>query len=203
MAKPPDQLGTTSQQAAHLSRLLSGARLGSYAANVPPGTALTPLDVYVYNMRLAAALLGPLHVLEVVVRNAIHQQLMRLTQREDWWSTLVLDDWQDEKLRKALHDATRDCRRKQRSATADDVIASLDLGFWCGLVGNGRRLDYERALWQPAVRFAFPNNKRGRKGVHQSLDRIRRLRNRVSHHEPIHDRVSVSTYEEIIRMISW
>jgi hypothetical protein len=62
------------------------------------------------------------------------------------------------------------------------------LGFWTALFNA----PYERALWNPPMlgllddTFPFvPRRSRSRRRLFQHLDTIRRLRNRMFHHEPI------------------
>jgi len=38
-------------------------------------------------------------------------------------------------------------------------------------------------LWAPSLRHAFPSARRDR--LHSSIDKIRLLRNRIAHHEPL------------------
>ncbi|WP_147431830.1 hypothetical protein [Motilibacter peucedani] len=196
-------MATSSEQQKDLDRLLSEARMGSYqtAAAGAPGAALSSLDVYVYNMRLAGALLGPLHLLEVVIRNAMHEQLTRHLGRPDWWESdaVTFEDWQDRSLEKAELDVDRVCRNGGRDPVPGDTVAALEFGFWVGLLGPG----FERDLWRPALQQAFPNNRRGRDGLYKMLSRLRRLRNRVGHHEPVHDRVNLRQYEDIINAIKF
>lgn len=207
MTKPPDELMLSEAQLIELQRWLSPARLAGYGAAA--SGAEGALDLYVYNMRLAGAMLGPLSVLEVVVRNAMHEQLSRTYRRTDWWAAprVSLVERQRTTLNDAIRKASRSCARRQRTMTPDDVVAATDFGFWCGLVDKGVRgqplLDYERTLWQPSLRHAFPRNRRGREQLHRQLNGLRDLRNRISHHEPIHARNLARDLQEAILVISY
>jgi hypothetical protein len=63
------------------------------------------------------------------------------------------------------------------------LVAELPFGFWWSLLAD----EYNRLLWQPALRHAFDGTVRRRR-LHAELDEVRRLRNRIAHHEPIHTR---------------
>lgn len=54
-------------------------------------------------------------------------------------------------------------------------------GFWRSLLSD----EYNRRLWQPCLQHAFDGPVR-RTRLHAELDELRRLRNRIAHHEPIH-----------------
>ena len=195
---------TTATQRAELHRLLSGGRTDSYddAAAVARASRYDALDVYVYNMALAAALLGPLHLLEVITRNAMHEVLVSYTGRSDWWldPRITLDAWHQSKIVDAERNLTT-ARVKAGGLPIcpDDVVAAVDFGFWTSLLGS----KYEKSLWQPALRSAFPQSRRSRQQVRVGLDSLRRLRNRVSHHEPMHARNVESDFAEIIRYIGF
>ena len=86
-------------------------------------------------------------------------------------------------------------------------IASMSLGFWVRLVSRGgytyggRKADYERTLWRPALFKAFPG--RPRRAVQQRLNHLRQLRNRIAHHEPIFDRDLREDYENLLEALGW
>lgn len=195
-APPP----TSPEQREHLERFLSGGRLRSYVAAAGPDG--DPLDVYAYNMALASALLGPLHLVEVVTRNAMHELLAERYERRDWWAApavrAVLRAWGTEQLDRARTKVAR-AHRGGPPPSPDDVVAATDFGFWTDLAGR----TYERTLWQDPLRHAFPHARRSRQQLYQALQSHRRLRNRVTHHEPIHDRDVIAEYERLIQFIAF
>jgi hypothetical protein len=74
--------------------------------------------------------------------------------------------------------------------TRDDIVSELSLGFWCALHGH----HYEQALCGPRPPFpaairkiypGMPKSRHSRKLIKGDLERLRRLRNRVFHHERI------------------
>ncbi|HEY5424918.1 MAG TPA: hypothetical protein VIJ77_00030 [Candidatus Tumulicola sp.] len=60
---------------------LSAARIETYLEHAkkgdPAATATDDLDLYLWNLQVSAAFQGPLHLLEVSLRNAAHKQLTR------------------------------------------------------------------------------------------------------------------------------
>lgn len=172
----------------HLPQRLSTARLAPYLER-SAGSTEHALRLYAWNIEVTSAFWGPIAVLEVVVRNAIHDA-MRSGRRDDWWSdpdVRLMD-----RERRAVDGAVQTLvRRGVPQPTHDQVVAATNFGFWVGLTDAGiprdRLLSYETALWQPRIASAFP--RRGslrRKGLHRLLDDVRRFRNRLAHHEPVH-----------------
>ncbi|MEV7778033.1 hypothetical protein [Kitasatospora sp. NPDC088351] len=123
-----------------------------------------------------------LHCLEVTLRNALHAALRREHGRPDWWSAAPLDTDGD----RLVSEARRKCERRirHRQVTADDVVAELSFGFWVKLL-SGR---HARTFWVPALHRAFPSDIGRRDDLHRRFVTMMRLRNRTSHHEPIHHR---------------
>lgn len=201
--QPPEALHTTADQRAELSRLLSGGRMNSYTNSVQAATGSSheELDLYVYNMALAGALLGPLHVLEIATRNAIHELFATRAGRRDWWADPsingILKPWASKHIAEASAKVTRARGIGGTPVSADDIVAATDFGFWSALLAPA----YERTLWQQTIRYAFPNSRRNRHQMFQAIESHRRLRNRVTHHEPVHVGDAQATYDNIIRFI--
>lgn len=53
------------------------------------------------------------------------------------------------------------------------------------------------------MRHAFPHSRRSRQQMYQALQSHRRLRNRVTHHEPLHLRDAARDYEAIVQLIGY
>lgn len=113
-----------------------------------------------------------------------------------------------------------------RLPTADEhdrVIASLDFGFWTSLLSSpygspASRAQHWTPPWPNLIPVAFPGysaigSSRDRATIAERLDHIRRLRNRISHHEPIWKgrpgsagaaRTPIEDqYQEIIEALGW
>lgn len=70
----------------------------------------------------------------------------------------------------------------------DDVLSRLMFGFWCGLLGEDfEDVTTKSLLWPNLLTEVFPNtpHKPKRLRIEKTLNKIRDLRNRLSHHEPI------------------
>lgn len=164
-----------------LERHFSAARVGRYRAACG-GDEAKATSAYVSNMLLAEAMMPMLSVLEIELRNGIHQRMSALYQRPDWWEAWSGDQafaWQN----KEVANAKSKLQRRVEMATPDKIIAELAFGFWSSLF-NGA---FQSLLWKD-LRLVFPRcpkPQRKRHTVSSALNQIRDLRNRVFHHEQL------------------
>lgn len=86
-------------------------------------------------------------------------------------------------LRNEINIAKKQIFNRNEYISADKIVAELTLGFWVRLLNA----EYELVLWKH-LRKAFPNMEkkdRQRKNVSAPINKIRNLRNRTFHREPI------------------
>lgn len=188
-----------------LEPYVSSARLATYRAIARDDDHAWAL--YRWNQDLVAAL-GPIGCdLEVTLRNVIHNQLSTHFGRNDWWANneIILDDVTAGAMASVVKKHQRDIVRGRTGP--GKVVADLMLGTWVMLLGRGgvselgRTVDYERQLWQPALRFGFATGtltkkdrtrRPTREAVHLRASNFQRLRNRCAHHEPIANGILIS-----------
>lgn len=162
--------------------------MGTYH-RLAPEWGCDPFELYLLGIELASSYMADLHIVEIAMRNAMHDQLAR-KYGSDWWANAeLLDDRSQTAVAKAHADARYgDGHRPGR------LLAQLPLGFWVHLLEAGghtgkppyrERRAYEALLWRPALRHAFPNSTQRRADVHAVAARVYALRNRVAHHEPV------------------
>jgi hypothetical protein len=181
---------------------LSQDRLAPYVAEMgtTPGSALA---LYVWNARMSAAFFEEIHYLEVVLRNRLHEQLTRLDlqaggtgdwqHRREWLSDEAIED---------LEKARARVERKGRTVAPGRVLTELSFGFWRYLLTSR----YHRILWEPGLRFAFPNLDQAmdrRREVEAAIASVYMLRNRIAHHEPILSRDLIADHEAICMAVAW
>jgi hypothetical protein len=201
----PDELLT-------LERRLSAERLAPYRA-AAAGDLSRAMFFYERNSELSAAFWAVLGDLEVVVRNAMDERLRA-------WSVAEYGkpDWYRDRGGLFTAQTAREVAAARRRAGAAGgagtagaagrrpesggrVVAELPLGFWRYLLSSR----YERTLWLPCLRDAFPGI-RGvgmRRDVHDALRDLHLLRNRIAHHEPIHNRPLVELHAVLLTTAGW
>lgn len=163
-------------------RAFSKPRMASYL-RAAGGDARLAIRLYWWNMEASAALYGPLHCLEVTLRNALHDVLTRHHGRPDWWESAPLN----RNGLRLVGEARGKCERYGVvPAPVDGIVAELTLGFWVSLVSGTP--GYDRGFWVPATHKAFAHYSGRRKELHDSLMSLLWFRNRVMHHEPIDHR---------------
>ena len=189
-----------------LRRCLSEDRFGRYL-EASHGDAVQAVRLYAWNVAASAALFGPLHLLEVALRNAMHVCLTTGF-GEDWYDSL--DDTLAAGCRARISEARRRLQAQHSTFTSGALVASLPFGFWVSLLGpggrkaNGHRANYEMTLWRPCLRFAFAHcESPSRRYIHAELNGLRQLRNRVAHHEPVFQRDLVADRARILAAVGW
>jgi hypothetical protein len=131
------------------------------------------------------------------MRNSIHLQLSNVY-GEQWFQNNNPPFNDDSKS--MIFDAIEELRKDRRPVVTGRVVAELKFAFWVGLLGPR----YDATLWRAAVYKAFvARGPRQRSMVHGRLNAIRRLRNRIAHHEPIFQRPLVILHKEILEAIEW
>ena len=193
----------TTGELAKLEALLSADRLSSYGAL--PATRDT-LGLYVWNTALAAAFYGPLQALEIALRNALHAELTSLCGRSDWYKA--------RRFRRAAFDLTASLAEVANRLTRDrklidppHVVAGLHFGFWTKLIDVGPNGNRVRLFWNAGLHQAFRNYPGGaqanRGPIYGELLRIKDFRNRIAHHEPIHNKHPDIEYQRILEVANW
>ncbi|WP_336047528.1 hypothetical protein [Streptomyces sp. CA2R101] len=177
-----------------LVRALSLPRMSRYVV-AAQGKSLNAVRLYWWNVEVCSALYGPLHCLELALRNALHDQLMRKYARPDWWEAAPLDS----QAKRLVTEAGRKCRRRNAAPTPDSIVAELSFGFWVSLLSRG----YDRGLWVPILHQAFPCLDQPRKRLYDGLSSLVLLRNQIMHHEPVHHRDLAADHAKIYRMIGY
>jgi hypothetical protein len=140
---------------------------------------------------------------EVILRNALHEQLTLWHARRGWPG-----HWYDDPsgiLAPRRHDGIFDARqrvaRAGRTETPGRVVAELMFGFWRFLLDK----QYQPTLWAQALRHAFPNLAPQRRSeVGQRVEAAWRLRNRIAHHEPIHTQPLAQLHDDVmLRLVAY
>ena len=183
---------TPSITAAQLERLISVERFATFRHAEPdPDVAVA---LYTWNAQVTGAFAELLHHVEVLTRNAMHNQLTALHAQaprrpahkawfdEPHWAK---HHWFDTHAKKAIAKATERAGHRPHNPRPAKVVAALNFGFWRYLTSPR----YEQSFWAPALDHAFntpgatPQNRR--QTVENQLIVLHTLRNRISHCEPI------------------
>ena len=194
MTIPPKRASSTSSRFRYdgatiraLHATISKERFATYL-RIARGDRRRALQLYAYNAALGSAFHGPLQALEVTLRNAVHDA-MTVDNGVRWFESPQLDHPQQDAVTKA--------EIKLGNATGPHdpgrVVAELSFGFWVALFA--RR--YEEALWRTTLHECFDPTP-ARRHLHDRLNGLLALRNRIAHHEPILERNLQAKHDAIL-----
>jgi hypothetical protein len=170
------------EQVQKLERVISKERLGGYRTKRAAQYDCTDLDLYRWNTLLSESLYCLLQTIEITFRNALYVSIAEHFNDKNWlFNSKILEprDFievkkQEERLLKS-----------GKPVSAGSLIAELNFGFWTGLL-DAR---YEMKFWRSKIiKKVFPNmapQSRTRHHLSRCFNKIRKLRNRVFHFEPI------------------
>ena len=161
-----------------VSREAGGARFSSY--RIATENDLQASRLYMWNLSLAARWWGPLAYTEVALRNKIHEQLADSTGTATWWD--ALPEKVSPQLERSIKDAVRFAGRatKSENPSANDIVAASSFGLWTSCLHK----DHAQTLWRHHLAAGFhPTLKRG--ALFDQAYKLKKLRDRIAHHEPI------------------
>jgi hypothetical protein len=193
MAEKQEVFAYTDEQLTALEKTLSAERMKPYMLLAANDRRLA-LKLYEWNTGLSESFYGLLQGLEVALRNAMHTAMSNAYQRQDWYEMCPLSDPHKDTIRKAKARILGD----NKSLVPGKVVSELTFGFWVVLTSP----PYAQSLWDKFLHKAFVK-KLGRKAIHKRLDKIRKLRNRVAHHESILDRNLKDDFSLIVQTVHW
>jgi len=204
-----------------IESFFSKERLSTYQRILRTTNTHLILKHYIWNINLSKSLYISLQNLEVSLRNSIHYNLSKyyakkiddynaLRKSIDHNFTLVKHDaWFDlprlleEREIYKIKQTTSNLLKHYKEITTGKIVAELNFGFWSRLFAS----DYEIKIWHRCIKEIFPNMPRSirtRKTLSKRMNKFRKLRNRIFHHEPIfHIENLLEVHNEIIETIGW
>jgi hypothetical protein len=157
---------------------------------------------YEANVIVSQCIYNSLEALEVGLRNKIHLTLAAHFNKQNWYDDLLADE-KYAGLQPKVSEAKEKLRIRKEEVIPGKMIAEFMLGFWVQMFNT----EYQMELWKP-LRNVFPNLPRENKQRHtvsQSLNKVRKLRNRIFHYEPVFWKPAalIVNYENIQTVLGW
>lgn len=177
----------TDQMVSSVVTSLSRDRLAPYLEQ-SDGDRTKAVKLYERNISVSEGFYSIIHVLEIALRNRIHDLLSRQI-GENWFDLVTLSGFSQKNVAKAR----ADIRKRGKDVTASRIVAELGFGFWTDLLRDSQ-------LWMDQLHRAFPG--RQRKEIYVPVDAVRKFRNRISHQESILARDLSQDYERIMWLIA-
>lgn len=181
-------------------RALSAPRMSTYL-KVTSGDEGRALELYGWNARISAAIMVPSHLAEVTTRNAVDEVLTDVYGPSWPWDHTLEGSLPP--ARPHRYSPRKDLvSTRERLVSTGQVVADLSFVFWEHMF----TARHDGRLWTPHITTLFPGGHQEAPGVlrnrvRQDLETIRRLRNRVAHHEPIFTRNLAADLRTIFDLI--
>lgn len=187
----------------HLPNVLSAPRFATYL-QASGNDRTQALRLYQWNLQVSAAFLVPLHVLEIALRNGIVEAIEAVHGGAWPWTQGFIRSLPNPPP--PAYSPERDLRScAAQQPTSGKVVAELRFVFWEKMLTNR----HQGRLWDHHFYQVFPDAPRGvassqrRNELRMDVAEVRRLRNRIAHHEPIFQRVLQQDLDRILRCIRW
>jgi hypothetical protein len=150
--------------------------------------SVAALDLYDWNAQISGAFMAPLHICEVVMRNAVSDALTGIYGPRWPWSPVFEASLPSPAVG---YNPRRDLQRNSAAhPTTGKVIPELKFVFWQKMFTSR----YDTRLWAPHLLRVLPNLDATktvpqlRADIYDDLEHVRLLRNRIAHHEPVFKR---------------
>ena len=184
----------------NIKKALSIPRFEGYR-RTPTEPDIECMKRYVWNVALSEALYPTIQFLEIALRNSIHDAATSAFNNDFWFDNPKVIS--NPKTLRIISGAKGALAKAHKPIESGRVVAELDFGFWRALFYN----EYERKLWRQIIGDVFPNaprRQRQRRLISPRVEKVRDLRNRISHHEPIwHWSDLENRHQEMLETIEW
>jgi hypothetical protein len=163
------------------------------------------LALYQWNFQISAAFFVPLQMCEIAIRNGVAEALERVHGANWPWSNGFMQSLRVPKNQRQYNPRDNLTRVGQAQPTTGKVIAEINFAFWQQIFTSGQ----DQRLWIPHLYSVFPGIPStttvaaARNTAFQNLFSIRKLRNRIAHHEPIFAWNLQADYSVLRDMVGW
>lgn len=161
------------------------------------------LKLYQWNADISGAFFHCLQICEITIRNAISEVLFKLHGNQWPWDNGFLNTLPNPKHGYNPREDLKKARNKL--SDVNKVIPELTFVFWQKMFTSR----HDNQLWIPHLKTTFLHTdtsmqiKSLRSEIYNDLEKIRKLRNRIAHHEPIFRRKLDEDYKAIIKIIAY
>lgn len=185
--------------------VISPQRISTYSAALGMKNNRRALELYAWNAEVSGAFMLPQQICEVAIRNAVSEVLEAIYGPQWPWAVGFERSLPDPKFGFSLRKELAAGRSKAPAGNTNKVIPELKFAFWVRLFTQR----FDSRLWNPQLMAAFRGLPQGlsvqqcRQMIYDELDKVRGVRNRIAHHEPIFQRNLAADYSRMIRLVTW
>lgn len=178
---------------------LSSDRIGTYltASGFDEQRAL---KLYIWNAHIGEAFHVAIQGAEVGLRNRIDSGFSTVFGPE-WWQNPAFLRNLDHEGAKDIETAKKRIRNRGSTLSTGQMIATLSFGFWVGAL----QPRFNPPVWASHLRTSFPDlpPSNSRYDLAAEAKRVRDLRNRIWHHEPIFRMNLSDEHASVMRLLTW
>lgn len=185
-----------------LPYVISEPRFATYL-KATGGDKEAAITLYLWNLRASAAFMVPLHLCEVAVRNGVAEAIIKVHGSNWPWVNGFIRSLPSPK-QKWLYNPQKDLiKASKKHPTAGKVIAELSLAFWEQMFTSR----HDERLWKEHIHTSFPtvstdiSSHEVRATMAKDIYTVRKLRNRIAHHEPIFSRDLSTEYQRMRTLV--
>ncbi len=185
-----------------IEQIISPERLAPYLKH-HSGNFEKAITHYKSNIEISESFYPLLAILEIGLRNSIDFQLKRKFNDDSWYDNPAFIKIVYRFQIDSVSEARSSILREKKIISPGKIVSELSFGFWTSLLDA----KFEKTLWKN-IRLAFPNcpkKIRQRKAMSSKFNGVRKLRNRIFHHESVTWSIPALTNyrNEIVEGIDW
>jgi len=185
-----------------IERIISNERLQPYLKR-HNNNQDKAIQHYKSNIFVSEAFYPLLSILEIGLRNSIDYQLTKRFKDKSWFENHEFIKIASRFQIDRISEARANILSEKKEISSGRIISELSFGFWTSLFDT----KFEMTLWK-TLRLAFPNcpkEIRKRRTMSSKFNAVRKLRNRIFHHEAITWNLNaLQGYEkEILEALNW
>ena len=154
--------------------------------------------LYMWNLHLSSAFYPLLASIEVALRNRIILCLKEAF-GDQWWDSAQFQSLLGKRGKGILLRAVKEVVKSDRALTDGRITAELSFGFWTNMFLP----KYEAHLLQCFCAETPLAEAISREQILDRCNKIRVLRNRISHHETLIGRNITLDYSETLELLRW
>lgn len=148
---------------------------------------------YMHVQKIYSHFFIPVQVLEVTLRNRIHNAMSVHYGTENWFELLLAEKFCSYVTNKVFLDTKKQALKDfqkyskpnipNRVLLPEDYVGRLNFGYWVELL----QAKYRQTLfWQTKTDMVFPCRENTKIGpIYNSMKRVKSIRNRLYHYEPL------------------
>lgn len=189
-----------------LKQDISIPRLSSYQHFFKTKKITEIYDYYCWNAEISSAFFQLIGIVEITLRNKVHQALSSYCHNSesqgsltsnDWYNFLDLNKRSKDKILSVTHNRNKKgvWIPKNPPLSHDDAISRMTYGFWPKVLDIQNDVNGNQVLWGEIIPLIIPNHRyktesywkkiKHQDQLYSRLELVGSLRNRIAHFEPI------------------